>query len=174
MNRYILPALLVFLFLIESTWFQIFFPPSLTEEAIFVPRFVLIVIVLISIFRGPLIGVLYGVGAGVFYDFVFTDLIGIYMFGLGLVAYICAFSYTSVKRSLPLLTGVLLLAVIIFEILTYGLHSVIGLTAMEWAVFLNTRLLPSLLLNGVIGILMLFPLQAFFEKMEKQEELRQR
>ncbi|MFB4162918.1 rod shape-determining protein MreD [Alteribacillus sp. JSM 102045] len=173
MIRFLLPAVVFGLFILESTWFQIFVPLSLDQDYILVPRFVLIAVVLISIFRGPGIGVLFGITGGLLYDFVYTDLLGIYMFSLAFTAYISSFTYTAVRISYLWQMVIMLGAIFIFEWMTYGLYYVIGYTDILFEDFFIVRLLPSWILNGLAALLLLYPFQKLFHRLEESEALQQ-
>ncbi|RSL32275.1 rod shape-determining protein MreD [Salibacterium salarium] len=174
MIRFGLPLLVFALFLIEGTLFQIFVPPSFERDIVLVPRLTLIAIVMISIFRGAGLGMLYGVVVGLFYDFVYTDLIGVYMFSLGFVAYISSFTFTAVRTSYWWQFLITLGALFVLEWMTYGLHYVIGNTDIVFEEFFMTRMLPSWMLNGLVALLLLYPFQQFFHKLKELEELQQR
>lgn len=174
MIRFLLPVVMVVLFVLEGTWFQIFVSPSLDHDIVLVPRFVLIAVVFISIFRGPGTGVLFGVVGGILYDFVYTDLLGIYMFSLGFTAYISSFTFTSVRISNLWQMVILIGAIFIFEWMTYGLYYVIGYTDILFEEFFMIRLLPSWILNGLAAMLLLYPFHKLFQKLVEHEALEQR
>ncbi|WP_158738201.1 rod shape-determining protein MreD [Alteribacillus sp. YIM 98480] len=174
MIRFLLPIVVFALFILEGTWFQIFVPPSQDYNYILVPRFVLIAVVLISIFRGPGIGVLYGIAGGLLYDFVYTDLLGIYMFSLGFTAYISSFTYTAVRISYMWQMVIIIGSILIFEWMTYGLYYVVDYTDILFEDFFMVRLLPSWILNGCAAILLLYPFQKLFRRLEDYEALQQR
>ncbi|WP_240374726.1 rod shape-determining protein MreD [Bacillus piscicola] len=174
MIRFVLPFILFILFLVEGTWFQIFVPFSTNQEIVLVPRFLLIAVVLIAIFRGPLTGVIIGAASGLLYDFVYTDLLGIYMFSFGFTAYLSSFTYRTVRVSYIWQLIIILGAILIFEWVTYGLYYMIGYTDILFEEFFRTRLVPSWLLNGGAALLFLYPFRKLFEKLEEYEELQQR
>ncbi|MFB5662876.1 rod shape-determining protein MreD [Alteribacillus sp. HJP-4] len=174
MIRFILPALLFLLFIIESTWFQIFFPPSSGDAYVLVPRFTLIIVVLAGIYRGPFQAVLLGVAVGALYDFVFIDIIGIYMFSFGFTAYISSFTMYSIRESYGWQMLILIGAIFIFEWMTYGFYYVIGYTDIIFEEFFVTRLLPSLILNGLAAMLFLIPVKKMILQMDSYEDLKQR
>lgn len=174
MIRFVLPFLLFLLFIIEGTWFQIFVPTTLFNDFILVPRFTLIAVVLIAIYRGAGSGIMFGVFVGVLYDFVYNDLIGIYMFSFGLTAYISSFTIPAVRHSNWWQMLIILSAIFIFEWLTYGLYYLIGFTDIYFEQFFVMRLLPSWILNGVVAIFFLYPARVLFQKLETYEELEQR
>ncbi|MGY4689416.1 rod shape-determining protein MreD [Salibacterium sp. K-3] len=174
MIRFALPLIIFLLFLVEGTLFQIFFPPSPDREIYLVPRFMLVAVVLTSIYRGAGSGVLIGAGFGLLYDIVYTDLIGIYMFSMGFTAYISAFTYRSVRNSFWWPFLIIFLALFVLEWLTYGLHYVIGRTDMLFEEFFMLRALPSLVLNGTVALVFIYPFQRLFNKIRELEELQHR
>ena len=174
MIRFALPFILFLLFLLEGTWFQVFVSPSLFENAVLVPRFTLIAVVLTAIFRGPLTGVIVGAATGLLYDFVYTDLLGIYMFSLGFTAYISSFTYHAVRVSYVWQVIIILGAIFVFEWMTYGLYYVIGYTEIIFEEFFIMRLVPSWILNGVVALFLLYPFRTLFHRLEEYEELQKR
>ncbi|MDA3129267.1 rod shape-determining protein MreD [Aliibacillus thermotolerans] len=174
MIRFVLPFLLFLLFIIEGTWFQIFIPFHLDNGVVLVPRFTLIAVVLIAIYRGAGSGIMFGVLVGVLYDFVYNELIGVYMFSFGLTAYISSFTIPAVRHSNWWQMLIVFCAIFIFEWLTYGLYYLIDYTDIYFEQFFVMRLLPSWILNGVVAIVLLYPARLLFQKLETYEELEQR
>ncbi|WP_227004126.1 rod shape-determining protein MreD [Salicibibacter halophilus] len=170
--RYLLPVLIAVVFLIEGTWFQVLVPP--TDEFVWVPRFVFVMIVIISIYKGAMTGLMYGGITGLFQDVVYSSLIGVYMFSYGFLAYLGGVSYESVKNRLMLMVLVIVLAVSGLELLTYGIYQGIGYTSVPFGDFAWQRWLPSVLLNGAFGILILFPLRKIFAKLEREDRFKNR
>ncbi|RSL32689.1 rod shape-determining protein MreD [Salibacterium salarium] len=174
MIRFGLPLIVFLLFLLEGTWFQIFVPPSPERDIVLVPRFTIIAIVMISIFRGAGSGILYGIAVGLLYDFVYTDLIGVYMFSFGFTAYISSFTFTAVRTNFWWQFLITLGSLFVLEWMTYGLHYVIGYTDILFEDFFMTRMLPSWILNGTAALLLIYPFQRFFHRLRELEELQQR
>ncbi|SFM06409.1 rod shape-determining protein MreD [Salibacterium qingdaonense] len=172
MIRFALPFFIFLLFLMEGTLFQIFVPPSPDREFYLVPRFVLIAVVLTSIYRGAGSGVLIGAGFGLLYDIVYTDIIGIYMFSMGFTAYISAFTYRSVRTSFLWPVLIIISAIFVLEWMTYGLHYIIGGTDLLFEEFFMMRALPSLIMNGITALLLIYPFQRLFTRIRETEELQ--
>ena len=168
--RYLLPVLIAVVFLIEGTWFQIMAPPS--DEFVWVPRFAFVMIVIISIYKGALTGVIYGGITGLFQDVVYSSLIGVYIFSYGFLAYMGGVSYESVKNRPMLVLLVIVLAISALELLTYGIYIGIGYTSVPFGDFAWQRWLPSVLLNGAFGILIMFPMRKIFNKLEREDRFK--
>lgn len=173
MVRYLLPFLVFFSFLIEGTWFQIFVNTS-SGEVEWVPRFTLLLVIFTSIYRGPGAGIILGLFAGALYDLTYTDLLGLYIFSFGLVAYLCSYPFRGIKSSLVLQLSVVIGALVIFEWMTYGIYYVTDYTNVVFADFFVWRLMPSLLLNTAAAALLYLPLQKLFIYIEKSEKIWQR
>ncbi|MBB6448350.1 rod shape-determining protein MreD [Geomicrobium halophilum] len=169
--RYLLPLFVAVLFLFEGTWFQVLFPRTLESEFIWVPRFTLVLIVLISIYKGSSTGLIYGIIVGFFQDVVYSSLLGIYLFSYGLLGYMSGVSYEAVKNRVTLLFVVVVLVVSSLELFTYGIYQGIGYTAMPFADFAQYRWLPSLLLNGVFLMIIVFPIRKLIRRLNDEERL---
>ncbi|MBU8905038.1 rod shape-determining protein MreD [Desertibacillus haloalkaliphilus] len=161
MIRYLLPMIVFCLFIFEGTIFQVFSPSAYGSDLLLVPRFVVVMIVFIAIFNGRGYGLVYGMIFGIFYDVIYTNLLGIYTFALGLVGYSFALGFARVKRSYALIVILTLLAVVFVEYFVYGLYTLIGHIEVVHEVFLSTRLLPGVILNGVFAALIAYPLKKF-------------
>ncbi|QQK77115.1 rod shape-determining protein MreD [Salicibibacter cibarius] len=168
--RYLLPVLIAVVFLIEGTWFQVLVPP--TDEFVWVPRFAFVMIVIISMYKGALTGLIYGGITGLFQDVVYSSLIGVYMFSYGFLAYMGGVSYESVRNRPMLVLLVIVLAVSALELLTYGIYQGIGYTSAAFGDFAWQRWLPSVLLNGAFGILIMFPMRKIFNRLEREDRFK--
>ncbi|MCD8509107.1 MAG: rod shape-determining protein MreD [Bacillus sp. (in: Bacteria)] len=120
MIRYYIFLLLFFLFIIEGTVFQIFAPDQYGVEYLFVPRWVFLVIIFAGIFRGRGVGTFYGIIFGVMYDVVYTSVLGIYAFGMGLIAYLLSISISFFQKHLTVAVLTSLLAITILIIMLWN------------------------------------------------------
>ncbi|WP_018921616.1 rod shape-determining protein MreD [Salsuginibacillus kocurii] len=167
MSRYLPPILVFVLFLVESIWFQTFVSPD--QPLQFIPRLAMVLLVMIGIFRGPLIAAVYGLGLGLLYDVVFTDVLGIYMFTCTFIAYLFSISLPVIKQSMLYIVVIAIVAFAAFETLVYGLYSVVGVTTMEGDVFFQSRLVPSLLINGGFALLIVYPVRNLMKVLLQRE-----
>jgi len=68
-----------------------------------------------------------------------------------------------------LITSIIsLIGVALLEIAVFEMNKLIGITAINFTTFLNMRLIPTLLLNAIFIIIMVFPLKWQFEKFADQ------
>ncbi|GAK03199.1 rod shape-determining protein MreD [Geomicrobium sp. JCM 19037] len=171
--RYILPVIVAFLFIIEGTWFQVFFPASFDQDLYWMPRFAFVAIVFISIYRGAVHGLFFGIITGFFHDVVYSYIIGIYMFSYGLLGYMAGFNFSAVKSRPIVVLLIMLVGLAGLETLIYFMYTWTGVAFVGFEEFATTRLMPSLLLNGAFGIVILFPMRKIFQWIEERERMQE-
>jgi rod shape-determining protein MreD len=159
MIRFLLPFITYLLFIIESTVMQVFTPQHMDNDTILVPHLVMIMIGFIAIYLSPMRGLAYGIAFGLLYDLIYTDLIGVYMFSMGLTAYLTAFIARYFHGNLFVTLFVQLVGISALEVTVYGLYTLIGVAHVMWDTFVYQRFLPTLLLNGVVVVLVYYPLR---------------
>ncbi|MED3646594.1 rod shape-determining protein MreD [Halalkalibacterium halodurans] len=174
MSRFILPGLMFFIFILEGTLFQLVITERFASEIMIVPRFLIVMLVFIGIYLGRWSGALYGLIFGLLFDVVYTDLIGVYMFGFALLGYGFALTYKWLQYSNLTQVTLAFLAVFLFEYYQYGLLQIIGLTEMDHTMFFQHRLLPTLALNGAFAILMVLPMRKLLQYVLKMARFREK
>jgi rod shape-determining protein MreD len=172
-RKYVLPALILCLFILESMSVDFFFLQNLREGWIIVPRYMLIVIILCTIYTSPYVGLICALIFGFLYDVVYTGILGVYLFSFGVAVYLVAAVMRFVHANYLISFLMILLSIVVVEHLVFGVHSLIGSTELLHADFLKTRLAPTLIFNALIAILMLFPVKLFMERLaiEQKDEL---
>ncbi|TVP84509.1 MAG: rod shape-determining protein MreD [Alkalicoccus sp.] len=172
MSRLLLPLTIFILFIIEGTVFQIFSGSSHQDTWYFIPYFMLMLVILTGIFRGRSHGLFYGIFFGLLYDIVYGSVLGIYTFGMGLTAYIFSISAAPIKRSLRMLTVVILGAVIALEYYLYGMMSLLGMTGESHGGLFLTRFLPTFIINGIVAALIVSPVRYWFYTVDGRDDGR--
>ncbi|WP_078379530.1 rod shape-determining protein MreD [Sutcliffiella halmapala] len=173
MRKYVLPALILCLFVFESMSIDLFNIRSINEDWIIVPRFVLITLIICTIYTGPYIGMIFGMVFGFLYDIVYTEILGVYLFAFAIAAYFVSKIMKVIHANIFISLFMILFAIAIVEYLVYGIHFLIGTTVMMHPEFFTTRLLPTLGFNGIVSLIIIFPLKLFMERLaiEQKEEL---
>ncbi|MDQ0256515.1 rod shape-determining protein MreD [Evansella vedderi] len=175
MTRYYLFMVLFVLFIIEGTTFQIFAPDQYGVEYLFIPRWVFLVIIFAGIFRGRGTGTFYGITFGVMYDVIYTSLLGIYTFGMGLIAYLLSLSIPFFQKNLTVAVLTSILAITVLDYYVYGMMYLLGLTVIDHHEFLTVRFIPSLIMNMIIISIFAYPLRKWFHflkrRMEEEEKI---
>lgn len=169
MKRFLLPLLIFLLFILEGTIFQVFSLERYGVKLVMVPHFVVIVIIMAGIFLGRKHGVLYGLVFGLLYDVIYTDMLGVYLFSLGMLGYVSSLSYRRIKQSAFLAIVIVLTSLILLEYFVYGIHLLLRMTTMEGDVFFFIRLLPTLGLNFVVILAFYLPLRKLLLSLEQFE-----
>lgn len=170
MRRFFLPVILFILFIFESVFVDIIPPESFNIDRFFVPRFVMVVAIFMTIYFDRLQAIYYAIGFGLLFDIIYTDLIGIYMFSIPLVVYLVSLVMKVMHSNLFIVLTFTLLGVSALEFIIYGLYLLIGKVDMYIDVFLYNRLFPTLVLNGVFVILIFYPLRRFLNMLQQQRE----
>jgi rod shape-determining protein MreD len=172
-RKYILPALLLFLFILESMSVDFFGLHEIREDWIIVPRFMLIVIVLCAIYTSPYVGLICAMLFGFLYDIVYTEILGVYLFAFGVSVYIVSGILRFVNTNYLISFLLVLLSITITEHLVFGIHSLIGTTQLVHSEFLYMRVVPTLVFNAIITLILLFPIKLFMERLaiEQKDEL---
>lgn len=172
-RAFLLPSIIFLLFIIEGTVIPVFFPDRFGSEFLVVPRFAFLVVIFGAIFLGRTTGTIYGLLLGLFQDVIYTHILGIYIFSMGLTVYLLGFSYKVFQKNLFLLIITAIFGIILLDYLVYGIHTMVGITDLAHDRFLRERLFPSLLVNSTFLIIIapfLRKLLVFLQKMEDSEE----
>ncbi|WP_066257904.1 rod shape-determining protein MreD [Neobacillus drentensis] len=164
MRKFILPLLFLFLFILESLFVE-FLPAKIFGfERIFVPHFLFISLLFLTIFVGKKHGIIYAAIFGLLFDIVYVEIIGIYFFLYPFISYLIykllqVFQANLITAFLASLLGISLL-----EIGVYEMNFLIHVTDLDFMGFINLRFYPTLLLNAAITLIAAYPLKWLFEK----------
>jgi rod shape-determining protein MreD len=166
--RFLPFAVFFLLFIIESLFVELFPVRFLTGGHILVPRFLLAGILLLTIYGSKKQGIWYGMLFGLMFDIVYTEVIGIYLFMFPLTAYIISKLMKILQANIVIATFVVLFGIALLELVVYEMNFLIHITTMEFPQFINLRLVPTLIVNFVFLIILVYPLKKQFEKMNEQ------
>ncbi|HET7522403.1 MAG TPA: rod shape-determining protein MreD [Bacillales bacterium] len=172
MIRIGLPVVTFFFFLFEGTVMQVFSPEWFGVSLELVPRFVMVIILFIAFFLNRQTALVYGLVFGFLTDVVYSDVLGVYFFSMAFTAYLVASFAGLFHTNLFTMMFLGLLGVVLLEFQVYGMYWFTGIAQRSMDDFLNGRLWPTLVLNGVFIILMYYPLKrlfAAFENARRQE-----
>ncbi|ARK31590.1 rod shape-determining protein MreD [Halalkalibacter krulwichiae] len=172
MSRFFIPTLVFVLLVLEGTIFQLLTPAQNEMDVTLVPRFVIIMLVFIGIHFGRFSSIVYGLAFGLIYDIVYTQLLGVYMFGFGLIGYAFAFKYKQIQDSLLFHLLLMLAAVALFDYYQFGLYKLIGITDLAANLFFYERFIPGLILNFAFAVIIYYPVKKLISHVMKQASLR--
>jgi len=165
MRRIILPIVVLLLFVSESIFVDISPVGHLNTEYVFVPRFIMIVFVFIAVYADRYQGMLYGFVFGLLFDIVYTGVIGVYMFGMSFIAYLMAKSSKILLSNIFVTSLLGIVAVVLLEFFVYIVNLLIGFTNMPIMMFLQNRLLPTVILNSIFVLLIAFPIKKLITRL---------
>ncbi|WP_062047926.1 rod shape-determining protein MreD [Bacillus sp. JCM 19034] len=174
MSRTYIPIVVFLFFVIEGTLVQLFVPHHHEWSYVFVPRFMIVFIILIGIHIARSVSLVYGLIIGLMYDVVYTQLLGVYTFGFALIGYFFVFPYKQVQDRFLLQLAIIVIAISFFEYYQFGLYMLIGLNDTLHNVFLQERLLTSVVFNLTFAILCYYPFLKLMDYVQSQERLRTR
>ena len=166
MKRLILPLTAFLFFIMEGSFANLLAGNIFGGDKIIVPRFIMILVALITIYGSRRTGMVYGFILGIMYDVVYTEILGIYMFMLPFFAYLIARIMRVLQSNLLVTILTSLVFIMLLEVIVYQINILIGFAHMEFNAFLKIRLVPTLLLNLAFLIVFSYPLKRMIEKQE--------
>ena len=164
MKRFLVPLLLVFLFVFEGIFTQLFPADIFNGDYIFVPRILIIAIFFLTIYASLKHGIIYGFVFGLLFDMVYTEIIGIYFFLFPLSAFLFWKLMKIIQTNIVFVSLVSLICVAFLEAAVYVMNLLIHITSMDFSSFAEIRLVPTLALNLIFVIFAAYPLKRQFEK----------
>lgn len=169
MRKLFIPLFIVFVFLFESLFLNIFIGEFYHGHLIFVPRFLMIFFVFFTVFGNYRKAVIYSAVAGFLFDVVYTEILGIYLFVLPIITYLISKLMKILHNNLFMVSLMSIVAVAMLEIIVYGFNFILGFAHMSFQEFASVRLLPTLGMNAIIVILVAYPIRKFIVKYATEE-----
>ena len=157
--------------MLDSVFAQLFAGHFFGKENIVVPYFMLIFVLLLTIYGSRKYGMIYGAILGLAYDVVYTEILGVYMFLIPCLAYLLAKCMKVLQTNWMIVIVLLLLFVGIAEVILYELNVIMSFATLRFAEFAERRLLPTAILNAVFIIFFFSPLQKFIQHFTPQGEV---
>ncbi|MCM3704431.1 MULTISPECIES: rod shape-determining protein MreD [Cytobacillus] len=164
MRRFLLPLILLAIFIGESIFVQVTPHDLLGSGKISVPRFLMGALLLLTIFGSKKHGILYSLLFGLLFDIVYVEIIGIYLFLFPVIAFITTKLMRILHMNMAVASIIVLLGITLLEAGVYQMNLLIHHTDMAFAVFLSSRLLPTLILNAIFIIIAVYPFKRLSEK----------
>lgn len=160
MKRLLIPLILFSLLVFEGVAIDFLPGKFIGTEIMIVPHWVLIFLILVSVFydqESTIYAIVYGVIFGLFIDVVYTSVLGVYMFIYPLGIYITHLLKRVFQRNIYMTMVIAVIVLSIVEIALIFIYSLVGIAdSLSWG-FLEYRLLPTIIANIII-LLVLYPL----------------
>lgn len=165
----ILIGLMIFLSILEGTVFQVFSVNAREGSFVVLPRFVLVLLVFISLYLGRRRAFILGLIFGLMFDIQYSDVIGVYAFSMAVIPYLSALAYQYFQLNAILIILTVFISVFVHETLNFYLFELFALTKEPYHWMTHV---PTSLCNTGIAILAYRPLDRFLEQMSdgRQEE----
>ncbi|HAQ08595.1 MAG TPA: rod shape-determining protein MreD [Bacillus bacterium] len=164
MNRFSLPILFVFLFILESLFVELLPVSVFSNDRILAPHFLMAGILFLTAYLSPKHGIIYGFIFGLLFDVVYTEIIGIYLFMFPLIAYIFANMMRVLQTNIMIVSVLSLIGIAFLEIGAYEMMYLIKVTELNFSSFVSIRLIPTLILNLSFIVLAAYFFKKQFEK----------
>lgn len=162
MRKWLFPVLAILCFIFESIFVQMIPTQIFEMEHILVPRFTIIIIIIITMFSKISTGMAYGFVLGLLYDLMYTNLIGVYMFAYTFLAYLVAIIMKALPINTLTLSIVSIFTISLLDFFVYGIQLLIKATQIPIDDFITIRLLPTLILNLTFVIIFYILLRKHF------------
>ncbi|MBD1381201.1 rod shape-determining protein MreD [Metabacillus arenae] len=169
MKKFIFSFIFLFFFIMESTFVHLVKFTFVPEELILVPRIVFLIIAFITAYVGQTYGLIYAMVFGLLYDIVYTEVIGIYLFAFTLFSYLLAKTLKVLHGNVLVIIFLSIISIALLEFLIYGIQLLISSYLMTLHEFTNLRLLPTLALNSVLAILLIYPFKKFLTELRNEQ-----
>jgi len=157
----ILIAILFISYILEGTVVQVFSTNAWEGSFYVLPRFVLVLLVFISLYIGRRRAFLLGVIFGLFFDIQYSDVIGVYAFSLAIIPYLSALAYQYFQLNVFLIILTVFFSVYIQECVIFYLYRLFGLADVPFHWLTH---LPTAAFNAFFAIVVYFPLTKYLEK----------
>lgn len=164
MRRFLLPFLLLFLFIAESLFVELTPAELFGNGQIAVPRFLIVSLLFLTIYGSKKYGIIYGLIFGLLFDVVYIEIIGIYLFLFPVIAYIITKLIKILQTNIAMSSIIVLFGVALLEAGAYQMNFLINRTDMDFSSFLSSRLVPTIILNLIFIILTAYLFKWQFEK----------
>ena len=112
---------------------------------------------------------LFGFIFGLLHDIIYIEVMGIYLFAYGFLAYLISKAMKVLHGHVLIVLFLILLAISVLEYYVYGINYLIDATKMSLYDFTTLRLLPTLAMNLVVAGLCIYPLKTFLTKLKLAE-----
>ena len=164
MSRFLLPFLLIFLFITESVFVELLPGELFGVNYMLIPHFLLVAILFLTVYGPKKYWVYYAFIFGLLFDIVYTEIIGIYLFLFPVISYLVTKIMKVLQTNIVIVSLASLVGVVIVEFGSYEINYLIHITDMDISSYLSERLMPTLILNLIFIILAAYPFKKFFKK----------
>ncbi|WP_099221267.1 rod shape-determining protein MreD [Listeria costaricensis] len=165
-----LPAIMIGTFILEGIISLLFAKQLFGESHLFIPHFILIMLILMTVYYNRNTTLIYAFILGIVFDIYYTSIMGIYFAIFPFTVYLTDKFMKVLQDNIVLVGLVTVFNVILCESLVYAFYYLIGSTTMDIATFVDVRLWTTILFNLAFFLIVYFPFRHFLQKMKKFEQ----
>jgi len=173
MNRVFVPLVAILCFIAENLFVTLIPYDIALDNWIFVPRFIFLFLLFITIFYDKKTGVLYAFIFGLLQDVIYAEIFGIYLFWYPFTIYLVYLLMKVLQSNIFMVSLVCILSVSFLEFGIYEIYMLIRETTMNVKQFVSLRLMPTVILNVVVFLLLFYPVKKrleYYNKIRRDEE----
>ncbi|MFY4774725.1 rod shape-determining protein MreD [Metabacillus sp. RGM 3146] len=168
MRRLLLPFLVLVIFISESIFADLVHFPFLSGQLIFVPRFTFLTVLFMCAYFNRNTAILYGAIFGLLFDIVYTEVLGIYLFAFPLLVYLTSKALKILYNNVLIVIFMSLISITLLEFFVFGIQVLIQAVPINLHDFVNLRLIPTLALNLVAGLVLVYPIKIFLAGLSRE------
>lgn len=157
MSKRVINLILFAVFIIEGSVFRYISPDYFGSNSSIFARFVLVLIMLISIYIDRKYALFLGLAFGLLYDIVYGNVLGLYMVGMGGIGYLSGWFIQFLHPTFLVYLLIEFLGLLIFEIFIYSMLSLYKLIEFNFDWAMINIIFPTIIFNLVFAILIYFP-----------------
>jgi len=156
-------------FILQGTVMQVFSPAWFGLHFVSIPHFVLMGTIMVGLFYDRTQAVWYGLFFGFLIDLIYTNVWGVYAFCISLTAYVLSYLARVFHLYLIIVFFIGLAGVVLLELEVYGIYGLIGKITMGFSDYLEWRLMPTLVVNGVFLLIIFYPFRRLLLRMALEQ-----
>jgi rod shape-determining protein MreD len=171
MRTGVVSVVMFLLFLIEGTIVQVFSTEAWGLSWEIIPRFVLVGVVLIGLYNGRRKAVLFGLIFGFMYDIVYTDVLGVYAFTMGLTGYLAGLASRYFHQNWLLVAVTIVLATFFNEWLVYVFYHLFHLANSDLNNLIFREMIPTVIFNAIFALLIFRPMSRLLSGGDREQQM---
>jgi rod shape-determining protein MreD len=172
LKKWWVPVFAAVIFALEGLFAELFPVELLPGSWHIVPRFLFLYLLFHAVYYDEKSGILYAALFGFLTDLVFSGIWGIYLFWYPAILLLVTKVMKVLHAHLAIMAIVSLFSISVLEFGVYGIYSLLRFTQLGMKLFVEWRLVPTLLFNMVLYALSAYPMKKWFLllRMVKEEE----
>ncbi len=142
------------LFFSEDALIPILLPEGFQTVYIINPHLTLIAVVMISLYQGSTVGLIYGLIFGALSDLSSASVFGLLIFVYGLVGNVAGTLLRVLHRNVWLILTTVGVASLFLDLIHFSIFRLFAFTTQDWSYVLIRQIVPNSLVNVAIAILL--------------------